>query len=161
MEKRELKESLLEMVQTFGTKWNEHEDYVRTQSALQDKACPTFENDAEKFAWLKANPQTNWFEELRKLISPLFDAYCTDKNRVYGGKNVRRISFPTRYNGIENPVETGVELKNKNRAEVYIKTETKFKDEYLFIVLCKAEQWRIDSYKGRRYGDEKWDNQIL
>lgn len=37
-----------------------------------------------------------------------------------------------------------------------IKTNTHFEDEYLFIVLKKADEWRIDSYKNRRYGNEKW-----
>ncbi|MEJ6519136.1 hypothetical protein PQI64_05270 [Shewanella bicestrii] len=42
-----------------------------------------------------------------------------------------------------------------------IKTNTHFEDEYLFIVLKKADEWCIDSYQNRRYGNEKWSAQIL
>ena len=153
--------SLIKKVQEFGTKWNEYENYVLTQSDIQKKSRPTFENNEEKFAWLKENPQTNWFDEFSKLIAPLFDTYCTDKKRVYGGKEHRSIGFPSKYDGIENSVATSIEFKNKNRVEIYFRTETKFKDEYLFVLLRKADEWKIDSYKGRRYGKEKWDNQIL
>ena len=48
----------------------------------------------------------------------MFDEYCTDKKRVYGGKNIRSFGFPVKFHGIENPTETDVILKNKNRAEV-------------------------------------------
>lgn len=161
MDEQALKEQLIETAQAFGSKWNEHEAYVLAQSKAQKEARPQFASDEEKFAWLKANPQTDWFEEFSKLVTPLFDAYCTDKQRVYGGKNPGTFGFPQKFNGIETPVDTSVAFKNKNRAEVYFKTETKFKDEYLFVMLRKANQWRIDSYKGRRYGSEKWDNKIL
>jgi hypothetical protein len=80
---------------------------------------------------------------------------------VYGGKNTHSFGWPVNFNGMDNPIETDVVFKNKNRAEIYFKTETKFNDEYLFIVLKKNNEWRIDSYKGRRYGEEKWDNKIL
>ena len=161
MEELELKNSLIKMVQVYGTTWNEHETYVLTQSKAQKEARPTFDNDTDKFAWLKENPQVDWFDEFSKLVAPLFDKYVTEKKRVYGGRVQRSFGFPSQFNGIENPIETSVELKNKNRAEVYFKTETKFKDEYLFVLLRKSNEWRIDSYKGRRYGGEKWDNKIL
>ena len=161
MEELELKNSLIEMVQVYGTTWNEHETYVRTQSEAQDELRPMFDNDVDKFAWLKENPQINWFDEFRKLLTPLFDKYVTEKKRVYGGRNVGSFGFPSKFNGIENPIEASVEFKNKNRAEVYFKTETKFKDEYIFVLLRKFDEWRIDSYKGCRYGNGKWDNKIL
>ncbi|GHT22415.1 hypothetical protein FACS189430_04160 [Bacteroidia bacterium] len=157
----EHKETLIQFVQEYATKRNEIEDYVREQSKKQDESRPVFTNNEEKWAWLKANPQTNWFEKFSELLAPIFDTHCTDKNRVYGGKNTHSFGFPVKFNGIDKPIETDVIFKNKNRAEVYFKTETKFTDEYLFIVLRKNNEWRIDSYKGRRYGNEKWDNKIL
>ncbi|MFV0594124.1 NTF2 fold immunity protein [Shewanella sp.] len=87
---------------------------------------------------------------------PLFDGFCTDKPRVYGGKVRNCFGFPSKFNGCDHPLELQVSFKNKNRAEIYIKTNTPFEDEYLFIVLKKADEWRIDSYKNRRYGNEKW-----
>lgn len=66
-----------------------------------------------------------------------------------------------KFNGVEDSVETSVELKNKNRAEVYIKTKTNFDDEYLFVLLRKADEWKIDSYKNKRYRSEKWQNKLL
>jgi len=161
MNEQELKQHLLNIVQEFASKRNEAENYVREHDKLQDASRPTFKTDEEKWKWFKENPQTNWFDEFSKLLSPLIDIYCTDKRRVYGGKNGYSFGFPVQYNGIENPVETSVEIKNKNRAEVYIKTDTNFKDEYLFVLLRKKDEWKIDNYKGRRYGNTKWDNKIL
>ena len=162
MDELELKNFLIKMVQVYGTTWNEHETYVRTQSDAQEEEMKAkFANDVDKFAWQKVKPPVDWFDEFTKLLAPLFDKYVTEKKRVYGGSVRRSFGFPSKFNGIENPIETNVELKNKNRAEVYFKTETKFKDEYLFVLLRKSDEWRIDSYKGRRYGNEKWDNQIL
>ncbi|EAH0358306.1 hypothetical protein D3H00_13905, partial [Listeria monocytogenes] len=46
-------------------------------------------------------------------------------------------------------------------AEVYIKTKTNFDDEYLFVLLRKADEWKIDSYKNKRYRSEKWQNKLL
>lgn len=161
MNEQQLKEYLVKLAQEYGSKWNEYEDSVREQSEAEMAAMPEFADAEEQFAWFKENKPTDWHEELSKWVGPLFDRYCTDKKRVYGGKNVRSFGFPAKFNGIGSPVETSVDLKNKNRAEVYFKTKTAFQDEYLFVLLRKAGQWKIDSYKGRRFGDEKWDNRIL
>ena len=161
MNEQELQEHIIGLVLAFGAQWNEHEQYVHAQGKAQTAARSSFDSNEEKFAWLKANPQVDWFAEFGKRVTPLFAAYCTDKKRVYGGNAPGRMGFPAKYDGIENPVSTTVVLKNKNRAEVHIVTDTRFRDEYLFVLLYKAEQWRIDSYKGRRYGGEKWNLKIL
>lgn len=161
MNEEQLKKELIAKVQEFAIKRDKIENYVREQSELQDASLPKFATDEEKWKWLKENPQTNWFREFEKELAPIFDEYCTDKNRVYGGKNVYCFGFPTKFDGIENYIDASVELKNKNRAEVYFKTESDFEDEYLFVVLRKNDTWKIDSYKNRCYGDEKWDNKIL
>lgn len=143
----ELKQSLIHFVQEFGRKWNEIERDIYKKS------------NNEK----STKVQTDWFITLKELRYPLYEHYCTDKKRAYGGKkNCNSFGFPAKYNGIENPIKTSVELKTKSRAEVYIKTNIDiFKDEYLFIILKKQKNWKIDSYKHRRYENIKWDLAIL
>ena len=161
MEELQLIDYLITKVREFAIKRDKIENYVREQSKQQQESRPVFKTNEEKWKWLEENPQVNWFKEFEKELAPIFEEYCTDKHRVYGGKNVGMIGFPTKFNGIENYIEASVELKNKNRAEVYFKTGSNFKDEYLFVVLRKNNTWKIDSYKNRRYGNEKWDNKIL
>ena len=141
MTEQELKDYLINFVQEFATKRNTYEKYVHEQD--------------------ETNHKIDWFDEFRKLLEPLYDTYVTDKKRAYGGAKECSFGSPPKFDGIENPVETSVELKNKNRAEVYFKTESMFKDEYLFVVLQKANEWKIDSYKNRTLGREKWNNAIL
>jgi hypothetical protein len=160
MTEQELKNYLINFVQEFATKRNTYEKYVREQDEAQGP-FPYFDSDAERLTWLKEHPQIDWFDEFRKLLEPLYETYVTNKQRVYGGPKGYSFGFPPKFDGIENPVEANVELKNKNRAEVYFKTETDFEDEYLFVMLRKADEWKIDSYKVRMYGEEKWDNKIL
>lgn len=140
-----------------ASKWNVIEDniyqqYEQEEAEIKNKAI------GDEFHYAK---RTDWIDQFLNLISPLFDEYCTAKDRVYGGKNRQNFGFPVKFNGIEKPIETKVELKNKNRAEVFIKTETLFNDEYLFVLLRKSDVWKIDNYKNRRYGNEKWNAQIL
>jgi hypothetical protein len=151
---------LIEFVQAFAAKWNMYERDIFDKSEAEEK-MPMFEKVEERNAWLQNHKRVDWFDEFGKLLTPLFEQYCTDKKRVYGGPDGRSFGFPAKFNGIENPIETQVTIKNKNRAEVYFKTKTSFKDEYLFVLLCKNGQWKIDNYKQRMYEEEKWENQIL
>ena len=92
----------------------------------------------------------------------VFEAYCTDKKRVYGG-NPRSFGCPPEYSGIESAYEIKVEFKNERKAEVIFKTETKeFGDTgYLFVVVKKKNGWKIDSYKRWSNWKKKWVNGIL
>jgi hypothetical protein len=154
-------EELVKFVQEFGSKWNSYERDIYKKSNEEDEKKPKFDNADDRYNWEVNHKVTNWFNEFSELLRPLFEQYCTDKKRVYGGPESRSYGFPAKFNGIEEPVENKMEIKNKNRAEVYFKTETKFKDEYLFVLLRKNGQWKIDNYKYRRYEDTKWDNGIL
>ncbi|GKX57135.1 hypothetical protein SOASR030_32470 [Leminorella grimontii] len=157
MDEAVLKTYLAERVRAFGEKWNLIENDIHTQSREEDSAL------REQYPGIEYHyaPRTNWFAPFGERTSPLFDEFCTDKRRVYGGKNPKSFGFPSKFNGIEDPLEVNVEIKTKSRAEVYVKTQSQFKDEYLFIMLKKAGEWRIDSYKNRRYGNEKWSSSIL
>ncbi len=140
MNEEELKEHLQNMVLEYASKINE----------LQNR-CMKLEHE---------EPDANHFPAYKKEYFPLFEKYCTDKKRLSGGK-AGSFSFPPKYDGIEEAVEKSVELKHKSRAEVYFKTQNYFKSEYLFVVLKKGGEWKIDNYKERRYGKEKWENGIL
>lgn len=157
MEEQDLKDYLSNIVIQYGTKWNEIENNIY-ELHKQEEDELKLKYPGNEFYYAK---RTNWFDKFSTLISPLFDEFCTDKNRVYGGKKVKSFGFSGKFNGIERPTEKMVVLKNKNRAEVYIKTSTNLSDEYLFILLRKDSLWKIDNYKNRRYGNEKWNKQIL
>ncbi|MBC3952033.1 MULTISPECIES: NTF2 fold immunity protein [Pseudomonas] len=157
MDEASLKSHLALRVSEFGAKWNEIERDVYAGHEKEDdelqETCPGIEYHYAA--------RTDWFAIFGERTAPLFDDYCTDKRRVYGGKGPGSFGFPAKFNGVESPTEVLVEIKTKSRAEVVIKTETNFQDEYLFVMLKKAGEWKIDSYKARRYGNEKWDSRIL
>ncbi|MDR2874308.1 MAG: RhsIA family immunity protein [Methylobacillus sp.] len=161
MNEKDLETHLVKMVKEFASKRNDAEKHIYEQHEAQQKARPSFSSEQERVTWEATHTEPDLFEKFSKLLAPLFDTYCTSKKRVYGGTHGYSFGFPVKFNGIENPVGTGVELKNKNRAEIYVKTSTQFQDEYLFVLLCKTNEWKIDSYKNRRYGNEKWSNEIL
>ena len=160
IDKEKIERELIKIVQDFGTKWNIYEWDIFEKSNAEEK-MPYFAQEENRVAWLKEHTLTNWFNEFSKLLKPLFEQYCTDKKRVYGGPKVKSFGFPSKFNGIENPIECKVDVKSRTRTEVYFKTETKFSDEYLFVLLYKNSQWKIDNYKNRRYGNKRWENQIL
>lgn len=169
MDELELKKYLVEKVLAYGSKWNDFENYIYEQH-IQERArleeirererrkCTTPEQRSN----VQVQQGVDWFEEFTRLISPLFDEYCTDKKRVYGGKKQCSIGSPPKYRGIEAPLETNVELKSKNRAEVHIKVKPVMEleingyGEYLFVLLWKSKEWKIDSYKYKGSGWDKW-----
>lgn len=140
METIELENHLIQLTLDYGSQMNE----------LEKDICEKDEKD----------PTTNYFDEYKKRYKPIFESYCTDKKRVYGGQ-ANSFGIPTKYDGIEDAIEKSVLLKNKNRAEVYFKTNNDFKAEYLFVVLRKNDVWKIDSVKYRFYDKGNWKTQIL
>ncbi|MCL1088572.1 RhsIA family immunity protein [Shewanella profunda] len=157
MDDLELKEYLTQRILSFCDRWNVIENNIRTQHDAEEDTLKR-EFPEQEYHYAK---RTDWFAILSERISPLFDEFCTEKRRVYGGKVRKSFGYPSKFNGCGEPLEVHVELKIKSRAEIYIKTNTSFDDEYLFVALKKSGDWLIDSYKKRRYGNEKWDLQIL
>jgi hypothetical protein len=122
----------------------------------------TLMNEIESDIYKKSevDGEVDYFPEFKQRYLPVFNAFCSDKKRVYGGQ-ASSYGFPSEFDGIESSVERNVELKNKNRAEVYFRTENNFEAEYLFIVVRKNGTWRIDNAKYRWYRSEKWKSMIL
>lgn len=139
----ELKKYLLSMALYYGSKMNEIENHI---SLLDEQH--------------RGEQGFNIFDEFRKLYLPVFEAFASDKKRVCGGK-ANSFGSPSKYDGIENSTETSVTLKNKNRAEIYFKTNNNFDAEYLFVLVRKNNLWRIDNIKDRWYNNEKWDTTIM
>jgi len=139
----ELKEYLLSIALYYGSKMNEIENHIYKLS----------EENREK-------QDFDDFSEFRKLYLPVFEAFASDKKRVYGGK-ADSFGYPSKYDGIENSIESSVSLKNKNRAEAYFKTTNNFDAEYLFVLVRKNNLWRIDNIKDRWYNSEKWGSVIM
>ncbi len=142
MNEGELKEYLQNMVLEYASKMNE----------LQNRFMKLEHEE----------PDVNHFPAYKKEYSALFEKYCTNRKRAYGGHG-DSFGFPAQYDKIEEATEKSVELKHKSRAEVYFKTQNFFQSEYLFVVLRKNDEWKIDSYKElqNRYSDAKWENMIL
>ena len=143
MDEQELKQYLSDLVLEFAIKMDEIETDIYLKSE-------------------KDEDEKDWFEEYNKRYRPVFEAYCTDKKRVYGG-NPHSFGYPPQYSGIEASYEIKVEFKNERKAEVIFKTETKeFGDTgYLFVVVKKKTGWKIDSYKEWSNRKKKWVNGIL
>jgi hypothetical protein len=125
-------------------------DYASQMNTIENDICK--KEDAE--------PEKDFFPKFKQRYLPVFEAYCSDKKRSYGGQ-ADSYGSPSKFGGIENFVEYSVELKNKNRAEVYFKTTNDENAEYLFVLLRNNKVWRIDNYKDRWYGKEKWRSGIL
>ena len=136
----ELKDYLISLVLEYTSIMNKIESDIDSKSAEE--------------------PKKDFFPEFKERYLPVFEKYCSDKRRVYGGQ-ANSYGNPTKFDGIEKNIEKSVELKNKNRAEVYFKTDNDFDAEYLFIVLRKNGTWRIDSAKDRWYNNEKWKSVLL
>ncbi len=140
MEEKELKEYLEQMVLEYASQMNELElKYIEIDGR---------------------NPDMDIISAYRKEYFPIFEKYCTDKERICGGKG-SGFGSPPRYDSIENPVESNVEVKTESSAEVYFKTNNRFKAEYLFVVLKESGEWKIDAAKYKRYEKEKWDTLCL
>ena len=125
-------------------------EYASTMNKIEKDICLKEEKEPEK----------DFFPEFEKRYLPVFKKFCSDKKRAYGGQ-ADSYGIPTNFDGIEKNTENSVELKNKNRAEVYFKTRNDTHAEYLFIVLRKNNVWRIDNSKERWYGEEDWESMIL
>jgi len=139
-DEQELHDYLISIPLVYGILMNEIESDIHQKSG-KDKSI-------------------DYFPEFKKRYLPVFEAFCSDKKRVYGGQ-ANSYGFPSKFDGIEKAIEKKVELKNKNRAEVYFKTENNFEAEYLFVLVRKNGTWRIDNAKDRWYGNEKWSSMIL
>ena len=125
-------------------------EYASTMNKIEEEICLKEQNQPEK----------DFFPEFKKLYLPVFEKYCSEKRRIYGGK-ADSFGIPTKFDGIEKHTECSVDLKNKNRAEVYFKTDNDEDAEYLFVLFRKSNIWRIDNAKVRWYEEEKWDTVIL
>lgn len=79
------------------------------------------------------------FKEYRLLYEPIFNAFVSDKKRVYGGK-AGSFGYPTKFDGIEEYVEKEVNLKTKGRAEVIFRTNNIFKADYQLIIIRKDQK---------------------
>lgn len=105
MDEQELKKHLVNIVQEYGSKWNSIEDRIYKQHEQEEiELREKYTGDEYHYA-----KRTDWHEEFSGLISCIWDEYCTDKKRVYGGKSRKSFGFPVKFNGIEHPIKSNVE----------------------------------------------------
>lgn len=133
---------IIHIAQQFSIKMNEIETFIH-ESSNSNK-----------------DSETNYFDEYNKLYQPIFLEFATSKKRVYGGQ-ANSFGKPTRYDGINSETIGIANVKSKNKAEVYFKTENMFKAEYLFVLHLESEAWKIDNVKYKWYNNEKWKPLIM
>ena len=121
MDEKELKQYLSALVLEFATKMNEIETYIYLKSEEDE--------DDEK----------DWFEEFNKRYQPVFEAYCTDKKRVYGG-NPRSFGCPPEYSGIESAYEQKLSLKMSLKKNLYLRQKlNNLVIQAFFLLLSKIK----------------------
>ena len=148
----------INLEQTKFNSDNELKSYLG--SLVLEYASQMNEIEKDIFDKSEVEPKKDFFLEFKQRYLPVFETYCSDKQRVYGGQ-ANSFGYPTKYDGIEMFVQQEVTLKNSNRAEVYFRTENSFEAEYLFVLERKKGLWRIDNAKVRWYNETKWDSMIL
>lgn len=141
-ENSQLEYQLIQIVKDFAIKMNEIENYI--------------------FESVKSNPRSDIdiFIEYKKLFNPVFKNYVTSKKRVIGG-HANSYGRPTKYDGIVNETLGQVTLTSNCKAEIYFKTESNFKAEYLFTLYIEEDNWKIDNVKYKWFNKEKWKPLIM
>ena len=95
----------------------------------------------------------------------LFNKFCTIRKRVYGGpEGSISARYPSKFDGIHRNSPYTIIQKSKSRIEVVfenILSVNSMKQDYMFVLLKKAGDWKIDSYKSKLPEQVKWDNGIL
>lgn len=92
--------------------------------------------------------------EFKEKYYDVFNKYCTKRSRKYGG-HPYSWSRHGQYIGVSKENEQSVKEINSNRVEIIIKGGQFPDNKFMFVVLKKAGEWRIDSAKS---GDEiEWD----
>lgn len=87
---------------------------------------------------------TDVFDAFRMEQRKLYALYLTErKSRVYYGG----ISNPAKYAAINATNTIVVEHISKNRVEVIFDTSPDNSIDFLFVLLCKNGQWKIDIFK--------------
>lgn len=99
----------------------------------------------------------------RERYRMIFERYATEKERKYGGPNgPLSAGFPTKFSGISSSTSVMAEQKNTNRIEVtFSGLNSVNAGSSRFILLRVGGEWRIDSFKYRFQGEDKWNNGIL
>jgi len=138
----DLENHLIQVAQEYAIKMNEIENHI----------FETAQTDIEG--------KTDYFVAYGKLYNPVFQQYASNKKRVYGGK-ASSYGRPTQYDGIVAETIGQANLKTKNSAEIYFKTDNDFEAEYLFILHKESDNWKIDSVKCKWYNEEKWEQIIM
>jgi len=84
--------------------------------------------------------------------------YCTSKDRKYGG-HPSNFGKPTKYSGVSEDSMMGFEKVTERRIEVIAKSDYFIETIYMFVVLNKSGDWKIDGIKTK--DGDGWDNDFL
>ena len=87
----------------------------------------------------------------------IFDDFCTNKKRAYGGPDNRPCGDPLAYDP-DHEVIVNVELAARRRIVIETKRSKGFEGRYQYVLLKKGGRWLLDSKKRFTAG---WENDIL
>lgn len=96
--------------------------------------------------------------EFEKKYYEIFGKYCTNRKRSYGGQPTG-YSRNGQYQGCISETVESVRNMSSNRIEVVIKGGLFPDNRFLFVVLKKNGQWKIDSAKCGM--QNQWDTHHL
>lgn len=95
-------------------------------------------------------------ENLLKEYYPIFEKYCTQRERKYGGQPY---SFGNRYMGIDEESILEVNIVNPKTIEVICQEKGRRDTKYKFVLFKRSEEWLIDNAYWE--DNNKWERHHL
>lgn len=102
----------------------------------------------------------NWKEKQTAIRTQIYQEYITQKERKYGGAELRSLGFPPAYDP-EKETITHILVEGK-KASVFTDRNyatLSYEREYKFKFV--GEKWLVDVIKQRLKSKEKWDSVII
>lgn len=146
-----MNKSPLEVVLGFIEEMNDWEHKMYLVSRIKEGRIINHESD-------KAILPKESYSEFVKKYYDVFNKYCTTRERKYGGHPYSWARHGQYQGATRETVETVNEVK-PNRVEVIIKGGQLPDNKFMFVVLKKAGEWKIDSAKSGN--EDEWDIHYL
>ena len=146
-----MEKSPLDVVLGFIEEMNDWELKMYLVSRVKEGRIINHESD-------KAILPKESYSEFMEKYYDVFDKYCTKRERKYG---VHPNSWARhgQYQGASRDTVQSVNEANPNRVEVIIGGGQFPESKFMFVVLKKGGEWRIDSAKTGNEGE--WDVHYL
>ena len=143
-----MNEEVINIVISYAEEMNEWEHKMYLLSRKEYGEVINHEEDR------KIIPKVT-LKEYEKIYYEIFEKYCTSKKRVYGG-------FPSsferhgQYRGINKKSIVSSNIINKKRIEVIANGGVYPGNKFLFVLMFKNNEWKIDSAKTQLEEGDEW-----